>query len=160
MNNLLLYFKIIILFFFILYKLYKSYYDIPIPKISIFLPIYNKEKYLKRSITSIQKQSLKEIEIIAINDFSTDKSLEILKEFQKYDKRIKIINNENNYGLLYSRAMGIQNSTGEYIMNLDPDDELAGNDNLEFLYNKAKINRVDVVSYSSLYKSDNNTVIK
>ena len=122
MNNLLLYFKIIILFLFILYKSYKSYYDIPIPKISIFLPIYNKEKYLKRSIISIQKQSLKEIEIIAINDFSTDKSLEILKELQKNDKRIKIINNKNNYGLLYSRAMGIQNSAGEYIMNLDPDD--------------------------------------
>jgi glycosyltransferase involved in cell wall biosynthesis len=136
------------------------FYDITIPKISIFLPIYNKEKYLKRSISSIQNQSLKEIEIIAINDFSTDKTLNLLKTFQKFDKRIKIINNKKNYGLLYSRAMGIKNSRGEYIMNLDPDDELAGNDNLEFLYNKIKNNKVDVLSYSSLFKSNNNTIIK
>ena len=156
MNNVSFYIKII---FLLNYFLYKSSYDITIPKISIFLPIYNKGKYLNRSITSIQKQSLKEIEIIAINDFSTDNTLEVLKEFQKNDKRIKIINNKKNYGLLYSRAMGIKNSRGEYIMNLDPDDELAGNDNLEYLYNKAKKNNVEVLSYSSFFKPNNSTII-
>ena len=58
-----------------------------IPKISIFLPIYNKAKYLKRSISSIQRQSIKDIEIIAINDCSNDSSLKILKEMKK--KRFK-----------------------------------------------------------------------
>ena len=62
------------------------------PKISVFLPIYNKEKYLKRSIGSIQRQTLKEIEIIPINDCSTDNSLNILKKMAEKDNRILIIN--------------------------------------------------------------------
>ena len=62
-----------------------------IPKVSIFIPIYNKQKYLKRSINSIQKQTLKDIEIIAVNDCSTDNSLDILREIAKKDSRIKII---------------------------------------------------------------------
>jgi len=157
MNKLKIYGTIIMIIFYFLFDIF-NYTDIP--KISIFLPIYNKEKYLIRSITSIQNQSLKNIEIIAINDFSTDKSLTILKELAKYDKRIKIINNNNNYGLLYSRAMGIINSKGEYLMNLDPDDELEGKDNLEFLYNKVKKKKVDVISYASLFKLNNETIIK
>ena len=79
------------------------------PKISIFLPIYNKEKFLKRSIRSIQKQTLRDIEIIPVNDCSEDNSLEVLKIMSKRDSRIKIINNDRNRGLLYSRAMGILN---------------------------------------------------
>ena len=102
-----------------------------IPKISIFLPIYNKNKYLVKSIRSIQKQTLKDIEIIPVNDFSEDNSLEILKKMAKKDSRIKIINNDRNRGLLYSRAKGVLNSKGEYIMNLDPDDELSGPNNLK-----------------------------
>ena len=89
-----------------------------IPKISIFLPIYNKAKYLKRSISSIQRQSIKDIEIIAVNDCSTDNSLDILNEMMRKDQRIKIINNKKNHGLLFSRAMGILNSKGEYLMFL------------------------------------------
>ena len=77
------------------------------PKISIFLPIYNKAKYLKRSIKSIQIQTLKNIEIIPVNDCSEDNSLEVLKKMAKSDSRIKIVNNDRNRGLLYSRAMGI-----------------------------------------------------
>ena len=73
------------------FQLYK------IPKISVFLPIYNKEKYLYRSIGSIQNQTLKDIEIVAINDGSTDKSLKILKKLAKNDTRIKIFNNDRKY---------------------------------------------------------------
>ena len=123
-----------------------------IPKISIFIPIYNKEKYLKRCIESIQNQTLLEIEIVVVNDFSNDSSLKIITEYSKKDNRIKIINNDKNYGLLYSRAMGILNSKGEYLMNLDPDDEFEGPDNLEYLYNKAKKAKVDIISFSVLYK--------
>jgi cellulose synthase/poly-beta-1,6-N-acetylglucosamine synthase-like glycosyltransferase len=83
-----------------------------IAKVSVFLPIYNKEKFLFRSINSIQSQSLKNIEIIAVNDGSTDNSLKILRKLSKKDKRIKLINNDRNHGLLYSRAMGIINSSG------------------------------------------------
>ena len=117
------------------------------PKISIFLPIYNKEKFLTRSIKSIQIQTLKDLEIIAINDGSTDKSLKLLRKLSKKDIRIKIINNDRNHGLLYSRAMGMTNSTGEYVINLDPDDKLDDIDNLESLYYKAKISNSDLVIF-------------
>lgn len=125
-------FKLLILIIFLLNFFARSDYieqnlvndNKSIPKISIFLPIYNKGKYLKRSIESIQIQTLKDIEIILVNDCSTDNSLEILKEIAKNDSRAKIVNNNRNHGLLYSRAMGILKSKGEYLINLDPDDEL------------------------------------
>ena len=117
------------------------------PKISIFLPIYNKAMFLKRSINSIQIQTLRNIEIIAVNDYSDDNSLEILIELAENDSRIKIVNNNKNRGLLYSRAMGIINSKGEYLMNLDPDDELEGPDNLEYLYKIANNLKVDIIEF-------------
>ena len=119
-----------------------------LPKISVFLPIFNKGKYLLRSIRSIQRQTLKDIEIVAINDFSEDNSLKILMKMAKKDERIKIINNGENRGLLYSRGKGILNSNGEYLMNLDPDDELEGPDNLEYLYNITKKYKVDMIKFA------------
>lgn len=153
--------KILILFFYIIY----SFFDIAFnnfknPKISIFLPIYNKEKYIQKSIKSIQSQTLKDIEIIAINDFSNDTSLNILQEMVKNDSRIKIINNNKNYGLLYSRAIGIISCTGEYIMNLDPDDEFEGPDNLEVLYKEAKKTKIDMISFGSLFRNENKIIFK
>ena len=113
-------FLILLLFYFILEKKIfdnQFVYDIiSPPKISVFLPIYNKSKYLKRSINSIQKQTLKEIEIIAVNDGSTDNSLDILKEMGKKDSRIKIINSNKNHGSLFCRGLGILNSEGKYLM--------------------------------------------
>ena len=118
-----------------------------IPKVSVFLPIYNKEKYLFRSINSIKSQNLKNIEIIAINDCSTDNSLKMLKILSKKDNRIKIINNDRNHGLFYSRAKGIINSMGEYLINLDPDDKFESNSDLQLLYDKAKKNNSDYILY-------------
>ena len=153
-NNFLIYKnaqKFIIILFLILniflvnkikyFQLYK------IPKISVFLPIYNKEKYLIESINSIQNQTLKDIEIIAVNDASTDKTLNILKKLAKNDSRIKIVNNDRNHGLLYTRAMGILNSTGEYLMNLDPDDKFEGKYNFEELYNNVKKENLDFITF-------------
>ena len=127
-------------------------------KVSIFSPIYNKGKYIAKAITSIQNQTLKDIEIIAINDCSDDNSSEILKGYALNDKRIKIINNKKNYGLLYSRAMGIIHSTGQYLMNLDPDDEFANSDNLEYLFNKANTSGVDIISFGFFLKKRNKTL--
>ena len=118
------------------------------PKISIFLPTYNKEKYIRNAISSIQNQTLQDIEIIAVNDCSNDETLEILKNLSLTDKRIKIVNNKNNSGLLYSRAMGIIHSSGEYLMNLDPDDELYNSDNLEYLYNISNTWNVDIIEFN------------
>ena len=78
----------------------------------------------------------------------------------KNDSRIKIINNDKNYGLLYSRARGIINSTGEYLLNLDPDDEFEGPDNLELLYKYAKKTKSDIISFGSLFKSKNEISFK
>ena len=117
------------------------------PKISIFLPIFNKESHLSRSLKSLQNQSLKDIEIVAVNDGSTDNTLKILKKLSKSDNRIKIINNDRNHGLLYARAMGILNSSGEYIMNLDPDDKLVRNDNLKLLYKTVKSKDLDLLVF-------------
>lgn len=124
------------------------------PKISIFLPIYNKAIYLKRSISSLQRQTLKNIEIITVNDCSTDNSFEILNNFAKNDPRIKIINNTKNSGLLFSRAIGILNSKGEYLMNLDPDDEYVGKNSLKYLYYKAKKLKVDFITFFIVYSPD------
>ena len=102
--------EIIIIFFltFLLEKTYKKEIKTnSCPLISIFLPIYNKVNNLKNSIRSIQLQTLRNIEIIAINDCSDDNTLELLMKMAKKDLRIKIINNDKNRGLLYSRAMGI-----------------------------------------------------
>ena len=141
----------IIIFFFLLLIGIKKKNSLIIstksPKISIFLPIFNKEDFLIRSIGSIQNQTLKNIEIIAVNDGSTDNSLKILKKLSKKDTRIKIINNDRNHGLLYSRAMGILNSTGEYVMNLDPDDKLKDIINLEQLYNETNNSKIDLIIF-------------
>ena len=122
------------------------------PKISIFLPIYNKEKYIVNAIHSIQNQTLKDIEIVAINDYSNDNSLKKIIDLSKDDDRIKIINNDKNHGLLYSRAMGILNSRGEYLINLDPDDEFKDNECLEYLYNQTINSNVDIISFDILNK--------
>ena len=123
------------------------------PKISIFLPIFNMENYIEKTLLLLQNQTLKNIEIIAVNDYSTDKTYEILRKFTLKDKRIKIINNTKNHGVLYSRAMGIIHSKGKYIINLDPDDQYNNYDDLEYLYKKAVKSKVDIVSFSYLFKS-------
>ena len=126
-----------------------------LPKITIYLPLYNKEKYLRESIRSIQNQTLKNIEIIAVNDCSTDNTLKILKKLSKEDSRIKVINNDKNHGVLYTRAMGIFNSSGEFVMDLDPDDILKGNNSLKYLYNIANLYNIDFVSFSYFFKNKN-----
>lgn len=120
------------------------------PKISIFLPIYNMQNYIRKTLILLQKQTLKDIEIISVNDYSVDNTYEILKEFAKKDKRIKVFNNTENKGLLFSRAMGILHSSGKYLINLDPDDEFNDSDSLEYLYNKAIESNADIISFSYL----------
>lgn len=118
------------------------------------MPIYNKSNYLKRSIGSVQKQTLKEIEIIAVNDCSEDSSLIILNEMSKKDSRIKIVNNHKNRGLLFSRAMGILYSKGEYLMNLDPDDALENLGSLRYLQRKIKNSKPDIIKFGMLLKNN------
>lgn len=92
-------------------------------KISIIIPVYNVEKYLARCLESIINQTHTNLEIICINDGSPDSSLEILKKYEKQDKRIKIIDKRNG-GVSSARNSGIRVMTGEYVLFVDADDWL------------------------------------
>lgn len=90
-------------------------------KVSIIIPIYNSELYLKRCLESVVNQSLQEIEIICVNDGSTDGCLEILNEFASRDNRIHIIDKPNT-GVSHCRNVGLEKATGEYVLFVDSDD--------------------------------------
>ncbi len=131
-----------------------------IPKVSVIIPVYNVEEYLYDCINSLIDQTLKDIEIICINDKSTDSSGEILEYFAKKDNRIKILENEENLGQGESRNRGLKHSTGEYIQFLDSDDWL-DKDCLETLYNKAKEHDADLIMFKLInYDQDTGKFFK
>ena len=113
------------------------------PKVSIVIPTYNVEQYLKECLDSVINQTLKDIEIICVDDGSTDNSGKILDEYAAKDSRIKVIHKENGG---YGKAMnvGIDNATGEYIGIVEPDDYIEF-DMYETLYINAKKNNVDII---------------
>ncbi len=113
-------------------------------KVSIIVPVYNVEKYLSKCLDSLINQTLKEIEIICINDGTKDNSPAILEAYQQKDKRIKIIN-QKNQGLCAARNNGIRNATGEYIGLVDSDDWVDKN-YFEKLYNAAKKHDSDIAA--------------
>jgi glycosyltransferase involved in cell wall biosynthesis len=118
-------------------------------KISIIIPIYNIEKYLRQALDSVVNQTLDDIEIICIDDCSTDNSLAIVKEYAQKDDRFVIIEQKENQGQGVARNIGIERASSKYIMFLDPDDyyelnaceeafnqiEKFGNDIVFFNYN-------------------------
>lgn len=113
-------------------------------KVSVIIPNYNYAKYIRSAIASLQSQTLKEIEIIVVDDCSSDKSVEIVREMQQKDPRIKLIVNERNSGAGESRNVGIAAATGEYIRFLDADDTM-NKDVLETMYTTAVDNGVNIV---------------
>ena len=113
------------------------------PKVSIIIPVYNVEQYLENCLKSIIHQTLQDIEIICVNDGSTDNSLSILNKLSQYDNRIKIIN-QRNAGAGAARNKGISVANGEYIGFVDSDDIIAP-EMYEFFYNKAIEVNADMV---------------
>lgn len=111
-------------------------------KVSIIVPVYNNEKYLEKCINSIVKQTLKEIEIILVDDGSTDKSLNILKNYESKDKRIKVLS-QVNMGPSCARNKGLHIAKGEYVGFVDSDDWI-DLDFYEKLYNAAKKYNADI----------------
>lgn len=91
--------------------------------VSVIIPVYNTEKYLKRCLDSVLNQSYTDIEVIVVNDGSTDNSLQILKEYEKNDNRIKLIDQQNQ-GVSSARNVGLDNVQGEFILYVDSDDWL------------------------------------
>ena len=113
-------------------------------KVSVIIPIYNTEKYLKRCLDSVCNQTLSDIEIICINDCSTDNSLEILREYSAKDERVKVIDFKKNKGAAVARNIGIDEAQGEYIGFVDSDD-FVDLDFYEKLYTKAIETGADIV---------------
>lgn len=113
------------------------------PKVSVIIPVYNVEKYLRECLDSVVNQTLKDIEIICINDGSPDNSLAILEEYAKKDSRIRIINKKNQ-GQSIARNIGINLAKGEYVVFIDPDDYFRL-DALEKMYAKITETKVDIV---------------
>lgn len=119
------------------------------PKVSVLIPIYNVEKYLRECLDSVIGQTLKDIEIICLNDGSTDSCAEILKEYKAKDERIKVINKENSgYGA--SMNIGLNLATGEYVGIVESDD-FVDKTMFEDLYNIAVNNKADMVKSDYYY---------
>lgn len=114
------------------------------PKISVIVPIYNAELYLEQCIESVLNQTLRDIELLLIDDGSTDNSFLICEKYKKRDNRIQLYTNKN-VGQGLERNFGIKKSTGEYIAFLDSDDQYKEN-MLEKLYQRAIETNADMVS--------------
>ena len=117
------------------------------PKVSVVIPVYNEGKYLKNVIKSIQYQSLKEIEILIVDDKSTDNSVKKALKLQKEDPRIKLIKNEKNRGILYNRIYGGLQARGEYVAFIDADDLYANPQILELSYEASIKNKLDILEF-------------
>ena len=109
-------------------------------KISVIVAAYNVEKYVKKCIDSLLNQTMEEIEIIVVDDASQDKTLEILKQ---YEKQIILLQNEENKGLSYSRNKALKKASGDYIGYIDADDYVDENFYAE-LYHSLLKNQADI----------------
>lgn len=118
-------------------------------KVSIIIPIYNVEQYLEECLNSVVNQTLKDIEIILVDDCGNDNSIKIAQKFAQNDSRIKILHHKKNKGLGPARNTGLKAAKGEYVFFLDSDDYI-NEDILEKLYKRAKENNYEVVVSNSL----------
>ena len=125
----------------------KKYNKVNYPDISIVMTVYNQANCIHKSIRSIQNQSLKNIEIIIIDDCSIDNSLELLEYYQKEDNRIKIIKHDINEGKIKTRSEGIRLAKGKYVTILDGDDEFIHREILNNSLFIANVGNLDVVEF-------------
>ena len=123
------------------------------PKVSIIIPTYNVESYLRECMESVTRQTLEDIEIICVNDGSTDNSLEILKEYADKDSRLIVINSENK-GVSAARNLALSRVTGDYVWMVDSDD-LVNPNALKVLAEIIDKTNADIVTfrYQKLYKN-------
>lgn len=130
-------------------------------KVSIILPVYNTKDYLEKCLESIINQTLREIEVIVVNDGSLDDSQLVIDEFVKKDNRIKAFVKENT-GLSDTRNFGMKKAKGKYIWFIDSDDYLINEEACEKFYNLAEENNLDIVTcnYISENKKGNSIIVK
>lgn len=128
------------------------------PKVSIIVPVYNTEKYLKKCLDSLLNQTLEDIEIIIVNDGSTDDSQEVIDEYAKKDTRVKSYVKQNG-GQGSARNLGLEKATGEYIGYIDSDDFIDIH-MYEDMYNKAVTDNSDIVNVGYYIYSETGNVMK
>ena len=116
-------------------------------KVSVVIPVYNTEKYVREAVESIMNQTLRELEIIIINDGSTDNSLQVVEELAAADSRIQVYS-QSNQGLSMARNAGITHAHGRYIYFMDSDD-LLEKDAMELCYNKCEEKELDFVFFDA-----------
>ena len=125
------------------------------PKISILIPVYNVEKYLRECLDSAIEQTEKDIEIICVDDASADNSLEILQEYESKDTRVRLLKHSQNMGLCKTRKDAVEIATGRFILFLDSDDYLSLNA-CEELYREVIDKEVDFLQFgTNLLKNEN-----
>ncbi|HCG5284341.1 glycosyltransferase [Vibrio parahaemolyticus] len=122
------------------------------PKISVVIPVYNVENYIEQCLKSVLSQSLKEIEVIVVDDGSPDNSVDIIKYYQRFDPRIKLIQKENG-GLSSARNRGFEAASGQYVHFLDSDDYICQG-MYESLYQHALDNDLDIVKSNLGFMQD------
>jgi glycosyltransferase involved in cell wall biosynthesis len=132
----------------------KKFMKNEIPKISIISPIYNREKFILRLLRSIQNQYFDNVEIIFVDDFSSDNSVEKIENYQIEDERIILIKHNKNKGTLISRNDGALISKGEYLIFPDPDDILA-QDILNTCYQYSKMYNYEIIRYNLFDQREN-----
>ena len=118
------------------------------PKISIVIPVHNGEALIKEAVISVQNQDLKDLEIIIINDYSTDNSSDIIKELMKTEPRIRYYQNEENRGAFYTKTKGVLLAKGKYVLILDDDDKYLQRDAFTTLYSEAEKDNLDILKYN------------
>lgn len=123
------------------------------PLVSIVIPVYNVEQYLKQCLDSVVNQSYPNIEVIAVNDGSTDNSLQILKEYETYYKNIRVYSQENK-GQSVARNLGISKAKGKYIQFMDSDDYIDLN-TIKRLVNKMTSHDLDLIRFAANSFTDN-----
>ena len=134
----------------VLYDKGKIYNPSGNPKISIIIPVYNGEAFLQETLISIQNQDFKDIEIIIIDDKSTDNSTILIKELMKTEPRISFYQNEENKGPLYTKKKGILAAKGKYVMIIDDDDKFLQRDAFTSLYEEAEKFNLDILEFKSI----------
>ena len=121
-------------------------------KVSVIIPVYNAEKYLREAIESVLNQTYTDFELLLINDRSTDNSKEISREYQKRDRRIVLLeNNSESHGPGPTRNIGLYHATGEYIYFMDADD-WADNSLLQCAVNRMQETNADLVQFGAVYE--------
>ena len=128
------------------------------PKVSVILPVFNMESYIVSAVRSVQSQTLTDIEIILVDDMSTDRTVNIVQKLMLEDKRIRLYLNKENRGTLYTRSFGTCLARGEYVTFLDPDDLMFNQNILEIAYKKAVEFDIDIVEFLTVKGNGNSNI--